>query len=230
MSGPLVIAVPAKGRLQENAESFFARAGLPLMKPRGAREYRGTIAGFDSIEVAYLCGIMARELGLDEHEETTILLGAYLHDLGKIGVPPDVLHKPGSLTPEERAIVQMHPVWGISLLADVEFPWDIKPIIRWRHGDLRARARRARHRIRADGLRAPRASPAGALEDAAIARRNASTTRSDHQCRLPVIRSSARSTGNAAWWPQSVVSASNTSAMPTICAEIGMASPRNPSG
>ena len=54
MSAPLVIAVPAKGRLQENAESFFARAGLPLVKPRGAREYRGTIAGFDSIEVAYL--------------------------------------------------------------------------------------------------------------------------------------------------------------------------------
>src|SRR5204862_4334257 len=54
MNAPLVIAVRAKGRLQENAESFFARAGLALIKPRGAREYRGTIAGFDSIEVAYL--------------------------------------------------------------------------------------------------------------------------------------------------------------------------------
>lgn len=54
MSAPLVIAVPAKGRLQDNAEAFFARAGLPLVKPRGAREYRGTIADFDSIEVAYL--------------------------------------------------------------------------------------------------------------------------------------------------------------------------------
>lgn len=54
MSAPLVIAVPAKGRLQDNAESFFARAGLPLVKPRGAREYRGTIAGFDTIEVTYL--------------------------------------------------------------------------------------------------------------------------------------------------------------------------------
>ena len=37
MSAPLVIAVPAKGRLQENAEAFFARAGLALVKPRGAR-------------------------------------------------------------------------------------------------------------------------------------------------------------------------------------------------
>jgi len=54
MSAPLVLAVPAKGRLQENAESFFARAGLALIKPRGARDYRGAIAGLDGVEVAYL--------------------------------------------------------------------------------------------------------------------------------------------------------------------------------
>jgi len=54
MSAPLVLAVPAKGRLQENAEAFFARAGLALVKPRGQRDYRGTIAGLDGVEVAYL--------------------------------------------------------------------------------------------------------------------------------------------------------------------------------
>ena len=50
----LVLAVPAKGRLQENAEAFFARSGLTLIKPRGARDYRGAIAGLDGVEVAYL--------------------------------------------------------------------------------------------------------------------------------------------------------------------------------
>ena len=54
MSAPLIIAVPAKGRLQENAEAFFGRAGLALIKPRGVRDYRGTVAGHDDIEVAYL--------------------------------------------------------------------------------------------------------------------------------------------------------------------------------
>ena len=54
MSAPLVLAVPAKGRLQENAEAFFARSGLTLVKPRGARDYRGAVVGLDSIEVAYL--------------------------------------------------------------------------------------------------------------------------------------------------------------------------------
>jgi len=54
MNTSLVLAVPAKGRLQENAEFFFARSGLTLIKPRGARDYRGAIAGLDGVEVAYL--------------------------------------------------------------------------------------------------------------------------------------------------------------------------------
>jgi len=53
-AAPLLLAVPSKGRLQQNAESFFGRAGLDLVKPRGARDYRGAIAGFDGVEVAYL--------------------------------------------------------------------------------------------------------------------------------------------------------------------------------
>jgi ATP phosphoribosyltransferase len=54
MSAPLVIAVPSKGRLQEHAHEFFARAGLVLVKPRGARDYRGAIADMPGVEVAYL--------------------------------------------------------------------------------------------------------------------------------------------------------------------------------
>jgi ATP phosphoribosyltransferase len=53
-SAPLILAVPSKGRLQQNAEAFFARAGLQLVKPRGARDYRGAIAGVDGVEIAYL--------------------------------------------------------------------------------------------------------------------------------------------------------------------------------
>ena len=76
---------------------------------------------------------MARVLGLDEEQETTLLIGAYLHDLGKVRVPHEILTKPGPLTHDELEIVQMHPLWGIEMLASVEFPWDIKPIIRWHH-------------------------------------------------------------------------------------------------
>ncbi len=76
---------------------------------------------------------VAARYGLDEHTQTTIRIGAYLHDLGKVRVPHEILNKTGPLTRDEFEVVQMHPIWGLELLADVEFPWDIKPIIRWHH-------------------------------------------------------------------------------------------------
>jgi HD-GYP domain-containing protein (c-di-GMP phosphodiesterase class II) len=77
--------------------------------------------------------VVARTLGMDAHAQTTVRLGAYLHDLGKVRVPHEILSKPGPLTRDEFEVVQMHPIWGIDLLAGVEFPWDLKPIIRWHH-------------------------------------------------------------------------------------------------
>lgn len=53
MSASLLIGVPSKGRLQEQAQAFFARAGLRLVQPRGGREYRGSIEGLD-VDIAYL--------------------------------------------------------------------------------------------------------------------------------------------------------------------------------
>ncbi len=76
---------------------------------------------------------VAQALGLDDHAQTTIRLGAYLHDVGKVRVPHEILNKPGPLTRDEFEVVQLHPIWGIELLTAVEFPWDLKSIIRWHH-------------------------------------------------------------------------------------------------
>ncbi len=51
---PFVLAVPSKGRLQENAFAFFARAGLKLVQNGGNRDYRGRLSGFDGLEIAFL--------------------------------------------------------------------------------------------------------------------------------------------------------------------------------
>jgi ATP phosphoribosyltransferase len=61
-ASPLILAVPSKGRLQGNAESFFARCGLDLVKPRGARDYRGAILDLPGVEVAYLSASEITEL------------------------------------------------------------------------------------------------------------------------------------------------------------------------
>ncbi len=62
MSEPLIVAVPSKGRLQENTTAFFARAGFSLVQG-GEREYRGRLAGVSDVEIAFLSASeIAREL------------------------------------------------------------------------------------------------------------------------------------------------------------------------
>jgi putative nucleotidyltransferase with HDIG domain len=76
---------------------------------------------------------VAEELNLDEVNRTTIRIGAYLHDLGKVKVPHEILNKSAPLTPEEFEIIKRHPGWGLELLSGIDLPWDIKPIIRSHH-------------------------------------------------------------------------------------------------
>ncbi|HEY5724419.1 MAG TPA: HD domain-containing phosphohydrolase [Methylomirabilota bacterium] len=83
--------------------------------------------------VASYAVAVATALGADQGQLTTIRMGAYLHDVGKVKVPHQILNKPGRLTDDEFAVIKRHPVWGVELLAAVEFPWDIKPIIRYHH-------------------------------------------------------------------------------------------------
>ena len=76
---------------------------------------------------------VAEELKLDEVDRTTIRIGAYLHDLGKVRVPHEILNKAGPLAPREIDIIKSHPVWGLELLSGIDLPWNITPIIRSHH-------------------------------------------------------------------------------------------------
>lgn len=86
-----------------------------------------------SERVAQYANAVSGALGWDDYERTTVRLGAYLHDLGKVRVPHEILNKPGPLTPDERKIMEMHPLYGLEMLGSVEFPWDVKTIIRSHH-------------------------------------------------------------------------------------------------
>jgi putative nucleotidyltransferase with HDIG domain len=80
----------------------------------------------------YACAIL-RALDPDASTLFWFRIGALLHDVGKINVPFEVLNKPGKLTPEERTLMESHPVAGVELLKDVEFPWDVLPMVRSHH-------------------------------------------------------------------------------------------------
>ena len=71
--------------------------------------------------------------GLDPQDLTWFRMGAFLHDVGKVAVPSDILNKPGPLTDSEWAIMKQHPESRVELLANVEFPWDIRPMVLHHH-------------------------------------------------------------------------------------------------
>ena len=76
---------------------------------------------------------IARELECKASFIEQIYLGGLLHDIGKIGVPDQIIRKPGRLTPEEYAIMKQHPEIGARILEPVSFLADIVPCVRHHH-------------------------------------------------------------------------------------------------
>ncbi|MDF1503709.1 diguanylate cyclase [Roseisolibacter sp. H3M3-2] len=85
------------------------------------------------VRVADLSCAIAGRAGFDEHALFWFRIGALLHDVGKIVIPGEVLNKPGKLSDEEWALMRNHTTAGVEVLADIEFPWDIRPIIQYHH-------------------------------------------------------------------------------------------------
>lgn len=76
---------------------------------------------------------VADGLGLDAEQRRNVEFGALLHDVGKIVVPSEILNKPGPLTPDERLTMEQHAAAGSDLLREVDFPWDVLPLVRGHH-------------------------------------------------------------------------------------------------
>jgi putative nucleotidyltransferase with HDIG domain len=76
---------------------------------------------------------IGKELRLSETELQALRTASILHDIGKIAVPEQILCKPGKLTPEEFQKIKIHPVVGAEILARVQFPYPVVPIVRSHH-------------------------------------------------------------------------------------------------
>ena len=73
------------------------------------------------------------ELGLDGPALKRLELGALFHDIGKIGIPSEILRKPGPLGEDERALIEQHPKLGEQTLKPIESLADVRPIVRHCH-------------------------------------------------------------------------------------------------
>jgi HD-GYP domain-containing protein (c-di-GMP phosphodiesterase class II) len=87
-----------------------------------ALDIRDHITGEHSQKVKEWTLILAQAMGIRNPEELThIRRGATLHDIGKIGVPDQILNKPGPLTDEEWVIMRQHPIFARDMLYPIEF-------------------------------------------------------------------------------------------------------------
>jgi HD-GYP domain-containing protein (c-di-GMP phosphodiesterase class II) len=89
-----------------------------------------------STRVSRLSRQMALRLGLPRESRETIVQAALVHDLGKIGVPEEVLVKRGPLTDEEWRLMRRHPLTGAQIVAPLEFFADGAIIVRHHHERL----------------------------------------------------------------------------------------------
>jgi response regulator RpfG family c-di-GMP phosphodiesterase len=76
---------------------------------------------------------IAKRAGYDSKGQSNIYMMGLLHDVGKIGVPDEVINKPARLTPEEYEIIKKHPVIGSQILENIEEMPELATGARWHH-------------------------------------------------------------------------------------------------
>lgn len=86
-----------------------------------ALDFRDNETGDHSRRVTLLTVELARLMGMSDSELIHVRRSALLHDIGKIGVPDHILHKPGPLTEDEWVIMRKHPQFAHDMLAPIEY-------------------------------------------------------------------------------------------------------------
>lgn len=102
---------------------------VPLLQLKEFDQYTTT----HSMNLAVLSMGLAEYLGLGASEVRALGVAGLLHDLGKVRVPLEVLTKPGKLTPEERAVMNQHPVDGARIILQSEGQLDMAAVVAYEH-------------------------------------------------------------------------------------------------
>lgn len=107
--------------LQQSNEEL-ARAYDTTLEGWGkALELRDKETQGHTVNVSDLTLRVARQIGMNETELVHIYRGALLHDIGKMGIPDNILHKPGPLTKDEWVIMRQHPKFAYEMLSSISY-------------------------------------------------------------------------------------------------------------
>lgn len=133
----LIQDISAKKRVESDRREYVAKLEGALMRSvevaMTLSEMRDPYTAGHERRVAEIAVAIAREMGLDETVQQGLRIAGYLHDIGKITVPVEILSKSGPLSQAEFALVHGHPQAGYDVLKNVEFPWPIATMILQHH-------------------------------------------------------------------------------------------------
>ena len=118
----------ATERLEDSSQVIFALANAVEAKDaytEGHTERVGALA----VEAGRLAG-------LDDETREALRQGGVLHDIGKIGIPNEIINKAGLLTQKERIVMNKHPIIGERICEPLKSLRHLLPIIRWHHEKL----------------------------------------------------------------------------------------------
>ncbi len=109
----LVEDITERVRIQEELEHSKSEIIDRLLR---AAEYRDDATGVHVVRMSRYCEALGRAAGMNNEECDLLRRASPMHDIGKIGIPDQILQKPGKLTPEERDIMKAHTLIGAELL------------------------------------------------------------------------------------------------------------------
>lgn len=126
-----------KNRQNEEAERLrrqTERMSLQMIKTLSMTlEAKDEYTNGHSYRVAQYAGLIAKELGWNEKDILNLKNAAYLHDVGKVGIPDTVLNKPSKLTEEEFAMIKNHTVIGAEILKDITMIPHVTDVAKYHH-------------------------------------------------------------------------------------------------
>jgi PAS domain S-box-containing protein/putative nucleotidyltransferase with HDIG domain len=117
------------GSLRETLESTVEAIATMV-------EFRDPYTAGHQRRVADLSAAIGREMGLPEKRIEGLRVIGYLHDVGKISVPAELLSKPSKLTETEYSLIQEHPELGYRILKNLSFSWPVADAVRQHHERL----------------------------------------------------------------------------------------------
>ncbi len=128
--------IAAEKRLQEALSRLQRAFRTTIQVLVAAVETRDPYTAGHQRRTAHLARAMAREMGLPPDRIEGISTAGYIHDIGKISCPSEILAKPTKLTPVEFALIKDHARKGFDILKDVDSPWPLAEMVHQHHERL----------------------------------------------------------------------------------------------